>query len=227
MNGISELKTLEHHNLGEVVYRKLSQALMRGRFAPDTRLTIRELATSLGTSVTPVRDALLRLIQDEALIQKTPRDIRVPVLNQSRYEEIRTIRVRLEGLAAQQAAHKADKTDISHLWKLVEDNEKALENRQWSEALSMNQMFHSQLVEIAEMPVLNSIINRLWLQMGPLIADAYQHGGRMMIDHHYKIVEAIERSDAQAAEEAVVHDILTASTLIISRIEMHTTATGG
>lgn len=223
MNGISELQTLEHHNLGEVVYRKLSQALMRGRFEPDTRLTIRELAASLGTSVTPVRDALLRLIQDEALIQKTPRDIRVPVLDQKKYEEIRTIRVRLEGLAAQQAAEHAGKQDIARLWKLIEDNEKAMKNRQWGDALAMNHIFHSALVEIAAMPVLNSIVNRLWLQMGPLIADAYQHGGRAMIDDHYKIVEAIEKRDAEAAESAVAHDIMTASDLIISRIKLHGT----
>lgn len=221
MNGISELQTLEHHNLGEIVYRKLSQALMRGRFEPDTRLTIRELAASLGTSVTPVRDALLRLIQDEALIQKTPRDIRVPVLDQKKYEEIRTIRVRLEGLAAKQAAEYAAKPDIDRLWTLVEDNEKAMKNRHWGDALAMNHIFHSALVEIAAMPVLNSIVNRLWLQMGPLIADAYQHGGRAMIDDHYKIVEAIEKRNPEAAEAAVAHDILTASDLIISRIKLH------
>ncbi|WP_439271569.1 GntR family transcriptional regulator [Pseudochrobactrum sp. HB0163] len=220
MNGISELQTLEHHNLGEIVYRQLSQALMRGRFAPNTRLTIRELAASLGTSVTPVRDALLRLIQDEALIQKTPRDIRVPVLDQKRYEEIRSIRVRLEGLAARQAAQQARKKDITRLWKLVEDNDKAMKNRHWSDALAMNHIFHSALVEIAEMPVLNSIINRLWLQMGPLIADAYQHGGRAMIEDHYKIVQAIEARDPAKAEDAVAHDILTASDLIISRIKL-------
>lgn len=221
MNGISELQTLEHHNLGEIVYRKLSQALMRGQFAPDTRLTIRELAASLGTSVTPVRDALLRLIQDEALIQKTPRDIRVPVLDQKKYEEIRSIRVRLEGLAARQAAQQASKKDIARLWKLVEDNDKAMKKQLWSDALAMNHIFHSALVEVANMPVLNSIINRLWLQMGPLIADAYKHGGRAMIDDHYKIVEAIENRDADAAEAAIAHDILTASDLIISRIRLH------
>lgn len=225
MNGISELQTLEHHNLGEIVYRKLSEALMRGRFEPNTRLTIRELAASLGTSVTPVRDALLRLIQDEALVQKTPRDIRVPVLDQARYEEIRSIRVRLEGLAAKQAAKHANKQDIARLWKLVKDNDqamdKAMKNHDWSDALAMNHIFHAALVEIAAMPVLNSIVNRLWLQMGPLIADAYQHGGRAMIDDHYKIVEAIENRDPKAAEAAVAHDILTASDLIISRIKLH------
>lgn len=221
MNSISQLQTLEHHNLGEIVYRQLSQALMRGQFAPDTRLTIRELAASLGTSVTPVRDALLRLIQDEALIQKNPRDIRVPVLSEKRYTEIRSIRVRLEGLAARQAAELANKKDIAKLWKLVKDNDKAMERQLWGDALAMNHIFHAALVEVADMPVLNSIINRLWLQMGPVIADAYKHGGRSMIDDHYKIVEAIEQGDADAAEAAIAHDILTASDLITARIRLH------
>jgi DNA-binding GntR family transcriptional regulator len=57
--------------------------------------------------------------------------------------------------------------------------------------------------------------------MGPLIADAYKHGGRAMIDDHYKIVVAIERRDADAAEAAIAHDILTASDLIISRIHSY------
>lgn len=221
MNGISELQTLEHHNLGEIVYRKLSQALMRGRFEPDTRLTIRELAASLGTSVTPVRDALLRLIQDDALVQKTPRDIRVPMLDQARYEEIRTIRVRLEGLATKTAAVNATAQDIDRLWTLVKNNDQAMKEQRWADALAMNHIFHSALVEIAAMPVLNSIVNRLWLQMGPLIADAYQHGGRAMIDDHYAIVQAIENHDPEAAEAAVAHDILNASDLIISRIQLY------
>jgi DNA-binding GntR family transcriptional regulator len=223
MNDISQLQPVEHHNLGEVVYRKLSEALMRGRFAPDTRLTIRELAASLGTSVTPVRDALLRLIQDEALVQKTPRDIRVPLLNQRQYEDIRAIRVRLEGLAASHAAQNAQKNDIKHLWQLIEQNEKALKMQNWGEAMALNHSFHAKLIAMAGMPVLNSIINRMWLQMGPLLADAYQYGGRAMIEDHYKIVEAIENKDSQAAETAIAHDILTASDLIIGRISLHKT----
>lgn len=42
-----------------------------------------------------------------------------------------------------------------------------------------------------------------------------------MIDDHYKIVEAIERRDADAAEAAIAHDILTASDLIIGRIHSY------
>ena len=57
----SGLKTLEHDNLSNTVYATLCDALIKGQFQPGDRLKIREIAEKLGTSVTPVRDAILRL----------------------------------------------------------------------------------------------------------------------------------------------------------------------
>lgn len=171
------LQMVEHDNLGEIVYGQLSDALIKGRFAPDARLTIRDLAQSLGTSVTPVRDAILRLIQDEALVQKSAREVRVPVMTLERYLEIRQIRMKLEGLAARETALKAEARDIERLRELVTRNEQAIAAADWPAALELNQTFHFALAEIAGMTVLRGILNRLWLQMGPMIAASYQHGG--------------------------------------------------
>lgn len=212
------LQTLAHDNLGEVVYNKLSDALIKGRLVPGSRLTIRDLAQSLGTSVTPVRDAILRLIQDEALVQKSARDVRVPTLTLDRYREIREIRLKLEGLAARQSALKATPAEIARLRDLIERNEKAIAEQDWIEALDLNQTFHFTLTEIASMTVLRGILNRLWLQMGPLIAASYSRGGRVMIDQHYAILAAIEAHDADAAEQAIVEDISGASSLIVERL---------
>lgn len=220
MSDISVLQTVEHKNLGEIVYQKIAEALMRGKFAPGTRLTIRELSVSLGTSVTPVRDAILRLIQDDALIQKTPREVRVPLLTPQRYTEIRDIRVRLEGLALRNATIKATQHDMKRLWLLIEQNEAALHEERWQDALECNQLFHCSFADIAEMPSLTAIICRLWLQMGPLIAGAYQHGGRMMIEDHYSVMKAIEARDPDAAEAAIVKDILDASELMLARVQI-------
>ena len=55
-----QLDTLEHDNLGSTVYQLLCKALIQGRLQPGARLKIRELAEQLGTSVTPVRDAILK-----------------------------------------------------------------------------------------------------------------------------------------------------------------------
>lgn len=220
------LQALEHDNLGEVVYGKLSDALIKGRLAPDSRLTIRDLAQSLGTSVTPVRDAILRLIQDEALVQKSARDVRVPMLTLERYQEIRQIRMKLEGLAARESALKAGPADIARLRDLIERNEKAIADQDWTEALDLNQTFHFALADIASMIVLRGILNRLWLQMGPLIAASYSHGGRVMIDQHYVILAAIEARDADAAERAIVEDISRAGSVIIDRLTAYRQDTG-
>ena len=80
-----DLPELEHDNLGSTVYRLISEALIQGRMQPGERLKIRELAAKLGTSVTPVRDAILRLVQEQALEMKSARDIRVPYMTLARY----------------------------------------------------------------------------------------------------------------------------------------------
>ena len=219
---------LDHGNLGDSVYARLSDALVKGRFPPDARLTIRDLAKSLGTSVTPVRDAILRLIQDEALVQRSAREVRVPVVTPDRYREIRLIRLKLEGLAARETALKAQPEDLERLRDLVARNERAIADADWAAALELNQTFHFALVDIADMAVLRGILHRLWLQMGPLIAEAYEAGGRIMIDQHHCVVAAIERRDADAAERAIAGDIAGAGKLILDRLaSRHGNATTG
>lgn len=213
------LEALEKENLGETVYGRLAEALMKGRFAPDARLTIRELAQSLGTSATPVRDAILRLIQDDALVQKSAREVRVPVMTPERYREIRMIRLKLEGLAARETARRAGPRDIRRLRDLVARNEKAIAGRNWTEALELNQTFHFALADIGGLPLLRGILHRLWLQMGPLIAEAYAQGGRIMIDHHHELLKAVAAGDADAAERAIASDIADATDLILGRLQ--------
>ena len=125
MNETFGFQAVAHDNLGEVVYGQLSEALIRGRFAPGARLTIRDLAQSLGTSVTPVRDAILRLIQDEALVQKSAREVRVPVMTLERYLELRQIRVKLEGLGAREVEQLA--VDLLEIPGIVEAQQAAVD----------------------------------------------------------------------------------------------------
>lgn len=218
MDTIAGLATLEHGNLGETVYARIADALIKGRFSPGARLTIRDLAQALGTSATPVRDAIQRLIQDEALVQKSAREVRVPVMTLARYREIRRIRIKLEGLAARESALQARPADIERLTGLVALNETAIARADWATALELNQTFHFALAEIARMEVLRGLLNRLWLQMGPLIADAYPGGGRVMIDNHYRVVEAIAARNPDAAEQAIADDIGEAGKVILERL---------
>ncbi len=205
---MDELAPLARETLSETAYATLCAALMQGRFKPGERLKIRALAAQLHTSVTPVRDAILRLAQDEALVFRSPRDIRIPRVAGARYMEIRAIRLRLEGLAAEEAANHANAADIDGLAALLARHEAAMRAGDWLEGMRANQAFHFRLAEIGRMPVLGAVLQKLWLQMGPLIAEAYTESGRAMIDHHYPVLSAIKAHDPVAAAKAIQDDII-------------------
>ena len=64
------MKELNRDPLGHAIYRRVGQDLIRGKLRPNQKITIRGLADALGTSSTPVRDAVQRLLQDNALEQR-------------------------------------------------------------------------------------------------------------------------------------------------------------
>lgn len=201
------MKELSKESLGSAIYDRISQELVRGKMRPNQKVTIRGLAEALGTSSTPVRDAVQRLLQDDALEQRSMRDVRVPVPGLAQYTEIASIRSELEGLAAARAAEMATEKQITALRRLVERNEEAMQARRWSAAAELNQQFHFALAEIAQMPVMLTILNRLWLRMGPLIAGYYGSAEISPVQRHHAIVAACEARDANAARAAMRADI--------------------
>lgn len=207
---------IDKSGLGDQVYLAISKSLASGALKPGTRLTIRSLAEKMGVSVTPVRDAVLRLVQDGGLVFRGPRDIRVPVIDHDRYMEIRRIRMELEGLGAQTAAERRTPADIAMLEELVAANEKALLDGDTATAISLNQQFHFSLLQIADMPLLQEIVRRLWLQMGPVISAAYQQGGRVMISYHYDVLNAIRDGNGPMARAAIQRDLAEGGDIILS-----------
>lgn len=119
------LPVIDHDNLSNKVYATLCDALIKGQFNPGDRIKIRDLAEQLGTSVTPIRDAILRLSHDDAIVFQSARNIQIPVLTEETYLEIRAIRLRLEALAAETAAIVSTRDDIAALEEIVAKNEVA------------------------------------------------------------------------------------------------------
>ena len=61
------VKPVAKENLSSQLYNQLRTALMDGQLAPGERLTISGIAEQFGTSITPVREAIFRLVSERAL----------------------------------------------------------------------------------------------------------------------------------------------------------------
>ena len=214
-----QLDQLAHANLGKSVHARLREALAAERFRPNDRLRIRDLAMQLGTSVTPVRDAMLQLVQEEALVLRSPRDFRVPVLSEARYLEIRALRVELEGLGAAMAARNIDAAGLARLEQLLQANEAAIARQDLAGALQCNQAFHLGLAQASGMPTLKRFVDHLWMQIAPLIAAGYAaFTPTMRVGHHRAILDALQAHDGAAARQAIQSDILDGGTQLLAYV---------
>ena len=84
----------------------MQDALLAGKFQPGTVLTLRSLAESFGTSITPVRDAVTRLVA-QGVLQQGPRNSAiVPHLSRNELAHLTVVRCALEGRAAREAASR-------------------------------------------------------------------------------------------------------------------------
>jgi DNA-binding GntR family transcriptional regulator len=208
----TKLNKISPENLTTKVYQQIKEAIMAGRFQPGERLPIRQLAEKMGTGITPVREALLRLVSYGALEMKPAHPIAIPVLNKEKYLENRTIRIANEGLAAAEAALKINSRELKRLKKINEEmREMALAGR-FEDSIARNYAFHIEVCKAADMPVLLEIIEILWLKIGPslniLRSRDPETGPRSKSSYHPQILEALEARDAEAARQAMELDLI-------------------
>jgi DNA-binding GntR family transcriptional regulator len=144
----------------------------------------------------------------------------VPILTAAQYGEIRSIRLALEGLAAETAAALVTDNQLDDLQGCIERNIAAINAQDLQAALKCNQEFHYALTTIAGMPVLAGLLDSLWMRTGPLIARAYGNfNERMAIDHHWEVLDALKRRDGAAARKAICCDILDGNQKMLEYIE--------
>lgn len=207
---------IEHAFLGSSVYANLRQALITGQLKPNDRLRIRELAAQVGTSVTPVRDAVLQLAREHALEMRTPKDIRVPSLSHAQSLEIRTLRLELEGIGAQRAAQLIGPAELQLLTVNIRRTVRAITEEDLAATLRLNSEFHLQVARSAQMPMLSSFIDRLWMRAGPHIALAFTGDGQhRVVEHHQDLLAALRRQDGDAAADTMRRDIMATHQLLI------------
>jgi len=115
MIGLVKTDARENVTLRDRVYGDLRHALMTGRFLPGQKMPIRALAAALGTSLTPVREALRRLITEGVLEGQSNRSVRVPLMTRTKILELRELRVTLESIAAARAAEIITRDEVANL----------------------------------------------------------------------------------------------------------------
>jgi len=220
------LSPVGRETLQDRVYAQLRNSLINGMFDAGDVLRIVDLAERLQTSTMPVREALGRLVSEQALESLPNRSVRVPLITRDRLNDLARARILIEGQMVALALPNLTNDDFAILKQINVDCDKAFDQHGKDighVTSALNQRFHFHIYQAARSQVLIPIVESLWLQSGAIIRKAAhihdEQGGLAATNHHWALIDALERRDVESAMQSLSNDISRSFDLIRGRLD--------
>jgi DNA-binding GntR family transcriptional regulator len=214
------LQAIEHETIAGKVYQQLREAIMSGRFAPGLPLSLRGVAEAVGSSTMPVRAALTRLRAEGALIDGPGRALMVPPMTLELIEELRDVRIALEGCVAERAAARMTQEHLRAVQEIFDVMDAHAEAGDATAYLRCNFAFHTSIYRHGASDITLGTIQNMWMRIGPflnIVTPDVPHMRRSM-EAHRRIVEALWQRDGAAARAGIAQDIGDAARSLCDRL---------
>jgi len=214
------LGNLQRKSLKEEIFDVLHANIIAGEVSPGAWLRQEDIATQLGVSMTPVREAL-DLLVSVGLAERVPyRGVRVPQPSAEEIAEAYAMRLLLEAAGARAAALNRElsppeeRDQVEELKRILSQTKGLLSLEDMSTLRQLSRQFHQSVVAIGGNSSLDKLYEMImnsfpdWMLYEYLfrhtdflegsLADEYQE--------HMRLVKAIEAGNADLAEhEAIAH----------------------
>lgn len=187
-------------SLGNVVLQTLRRALQGGLLQPGDRLREDEIARELEVSRTPVREALVRLLERRLVETAGARGLVIRRLEGQEIFELYAVREIMEGAAARLAAQNISPPEIQNLREIEQEFEQP---GLGATALArLNKMFHDLIIDAARNRYFSEALQGLQDLIALLGSTTFsvEHRPQQARLEHRAIIDAIARRDIDAAE---------------------------
>ncbi len=193
----------------EVIYRQLRDQVLFGDLAPGQAVTIQGLIDSLGAGMTPVREAIRRLIAAGALEFQGNRRVCVPLLSAANISELIVARQWLDPHLALRATERVSLEQLDELTAMDSQLDEAIKRGNLRAYQELNYRFHKRLYDVADAPILADMADGLWLRFGPsLRVVCGRIGTQNLPDKHKDMLAAMHARDAERAARAIREDVI-------------------
>jgi GntR family transcriptional regulator, rspAB operon transcriptional repressor len=191
------------------VYVALRHAIVRGELEPGRRLSENTLATELGVSRTPVRDALGRL-RDDRLVEIAPQlGTFVSRISDQAVRDAQFIREALECAAVRRAAELAGEEDIAELEQNLHSQDRAQVAGDLDTFYLLDDDFHRGLCDLSGHTAVWAVSERAKSHLNRVrrLSLALPDYLPEMISEHRAVVAAIAHHDPDSADTALRHHL--------------------
>jgi DNA-binding GntR family transcriptional regulator len=154
-------------SISDQIYEVLKEHILLGKITPGERIVESNIAETLQTSRTPVREAFQRLVQDGLAERLLQGGVRVIVITPQMIKEVYGIRAVLEVYAAELACDNIDAETLLKLKEMARQARKLLSSSEanrpegWIELWRINTSFHETICRAAGSEYLLKVLSQL------------------------------------------------------------------
>jgi len=209
MTASPDPRPVRNLTLREQVLAHLREEILSSRLEPGAELNEVALATSLGVSRGPIREALGRLAA-EGLVTITPRrGAIVTKLTKQEFMDAYQVREALESLAIRLAVPRLTDEDRAELHRMSSEMRRLAQADDSNAFFEINRRFHEKLVAASGNLRLQAMHEQLLGQMGRLLRKSAELRGGLgeSATAHEAILEAVDAGDAERAAQLMAEHI--------------------
>lgn len=199
---------LNRETVGEQVVLSLRNAIVSGTLTEGETLTESALSKELGTSRSPIREAMQQLRREGLIVSGPNRTMVVASLDDDDIAELYEYRTVLETFAIGKVCRLETSSRQSVVDRLEEAIDKlriAVEGGDEFEISNVDLAFHSTLIESAGNRRLSHNYQGLKVEFLTLInrLETFRPSGNELIDDHRQLIDAIRDGDADQGAEFI------------------------
>jgi len=209
-------KELTHKPLKEEIYDALHRHIIAGKYGPGDWLRQDDIASQMGVSMTPVREAL-DLLVSTGLAERVPyRGVRVREMSTKDIVEAYGLRLILEAIIAREAAMNITSEQASGLKKILDEMNRHVKLNEMPLERQLSREFHTAIAEASGNDLLVKLYAVVanafpdWLLYEALFRNPELLTGSVSQTHdeHTAILDALAKGDADKAVQASIEHVM-------------------
>lgn len=188
---------------------RIRDAILEGALPPGAPLRAAALASELGMSPVPVREALQVLAAEGLAVHVPRKGMAVSALTAESVANAYDVMGALEGLVARQIAGKLSDQQLRALDAVRQEMEQATARGDHEALLHLDREFHAQMADASGNARAGEFLRSLW-NYTYRVRRVYPRSARRLqetVEEHRSILAALQAGDAEAGERLVQRHI--------------------
>ncbi len=208
---------LENKSVKDYIYEKIKELLENNEFTIGEKINKNDLANRFNISLTPINDALNRLVGENYLVQYPRKGFFVKEFSAKELCDLFEIRAGLEGIAIRLCCEKSSDEELNQLIHAFDIFENNIGENMRKEYIQIDKEFHKKIIFLADNPLISQVRNSLGF-----LSRSYQKGlmkpMEISLSEHHSIIDALKKRDGKMAQKAMEDHLLGSRDRIISKI---------